>query len=218
MPRTGGPDRPTRFATDEAQAVPPRRAGSAAASSPSPDNVAEVRTPRAEPGAKGGVHFDVFLSYNSRDSAIVERIAERLKRSGLEPWLDKWAQTPGGEWQAELGRGFEASHACAVFVGPSDLGSWGLEELGREDGVALIVLLEGFQQLYQYRQNPITYDSTGGRLKHETFLFAPQAGSSAAGRGQEPFLAGAVGGPAAQMRTASVVHQAVAAQESWEVE
>jgi len=81
------------------------------------------------PGAKGGAHFDVFLSYNSRDREIVERIAERLKRSGLEPWLDKWSQTPGGEWQEELGRGIEASRACAVFVGPSDLGAWGLQEL-----------------------------------------------------------------------------------------
>jgi CHASE2 domain-containing sensor protein len=91
--------------------------------------VPEVRTAGAEPGARGGAQFDVFLSYNSRDREIVERIAERLKRSGLEPWLDKWAQTPGGEWQEELARGIEASRACAVFVGPSDLGAWGLQEL-----------------------------------------------------------------------------------------
>jgi hypothetical protein len=32
--------------------------------------------------------FDVFLSYNSRDRAVVERIAQRLKRAGIEPWLD----------------------------------------------------------------------------------------------------------------------------------
>jgi len=34
--------------------------------------------------------FDVFLSYNSRDQAVVEQIAQRLKRAGLEPWLDRW--------------------------------------------------------------------------------------------------------------------------------
>ena len=47
--------------------------------------------------------FDVFLSHNSRDKAV-ERIAERLSRAGLEPWLDKWALVPGGAWQDELGR------------------------------------------------------------------------------------------------------------------
>ncbi|MDX6666962.1 MAG: hypothetical protein QOK04_342, partial [Solirubrobacteraceae bacterium] len=74
-------------------------------------------------------HFDVFLSYNNRDGASVERIAQRLKRAGLEPWLDRWSLTPGGEWQRELGAGLDASVACAVFVGPHDLGAWELQEL-----------------------------------------------------------------------------------------
>lgn len=73
--------------------------------------------------------FDVFLSHNSRDRPVVERIALRLKRAGLEPWLDKWSLTPGGEWQRELGAGLDASAACAVFVGPQDLGAWELQEL-----------------------------------------------------------------------------------------
>lgn len=73
--------------------------------------------------------FDVFLSYNNRDEASVERIAQRLKRAGLEPWLDKWSLTPGGEWQRELGAGMDASLACAVFVGEHDLGAWELQEL-----------------------------------------------------------------------------------------
>jgi CHASE3 domain sensor protein len=73
--------------------------------------------------------FDVFLSHNRRDGAVVERIARRLKRAGLEPWLDKWSLTPGGEWQRELGAGLDASVACAVFVGPHELGAWELQEL-----------------------------------------------------------------------------------------
>ena len=73
--------------------------------------------------------FDVFLSYNSRDRPVVERIAQRLKRAGLEPWLDRWSLTPGGEWQRELGAGLDASVACAVFVGPHDLGAWELQEV-----------------------------------------------------------------------------------------
>lgn len=38
--------------------------------------------------------FDVFLSHNSRDKPVVERIAEKLKRAGLDPWFDKWCLTP----------------------------------------------------------------------------------------------------------------------------
>lgn len=41
---------------------------------------------------------------------------------------------------------------------------------------ALIVVLEGLQQLQQYQQNWITYRATCERLKHEKFLFAARAG------------------------------------------
>lgn len=75
------------------------------------------------------VHFDVYLSYNSRDRAVVERIAERLKRAGIEPWLDRWSLTPGGDWQHELGVGLDSCEACAVLVGPHDLGAWELQEV-----------------------------------------------------------------------------------------
>ena len=68
--------------------------------------------------------FAVFLSHNSREKPVVERIAEKLKREGLEPWLDKWCLTPAGDWQDELAAGLRASEACAVFIGPSGIGSW----------------------------------------------------------------------------------------------
>lgn len=43
-------------------------------------------------------------------------------------------------------------------------------------GGALIVVLEGLQQLQQYQQNWITYRATCERLKHEQFLFLAHAG------------------------------------------
>jgi WD40 repeat protein/energy-coupling factor transporter ATP-binding protein EcfA2 len=73
--------------------------------------------------------FDVFVSHNTRDRLIVERIAERLTKSGIRPWLDRWAMTPGGSWQYELGVGLESSSACAVFIGAHDLGDWELQEV-----------------------------------------------------------------------------------------
>jgi hypothetical protein len=84
---------------------------------------------RARPGA-----FDVFLSYNSRDRAQVLRLARQLKRARLEPWLDRWALTPGGEWQDEIIAGLRRSAACAVCIGPNDVGAWERVELS----VALI--------------------------------------------------------------------------------
>lgn len=71
--------------------------------------------------------FAVFLSHNSREKPTVERIAEKLKRAALKPWLDTWCLTPGGDWQDELAQGLRASGACAVFVGPQGIGNW--EEL-----------------------------------------------------------------------------------------
>ncbi|MGH8904604.1 MAG: TIR domain-containing protein, partial [Egibacteraceae bacterium] len=74
--------------------------------------------------------FDVFLSHNNADGAVVERIAERLQREGIKPWLDRWALTGGDAWQPGIVNGLRASKACAVFVGPHGLGDWAREELG----------------------------------------------------------------------------------------
>lgn len=73
--------------------------------------------------------FDVFLSHNSREKPVVERIATKLAAANLRPWLDTWCLTPGGNWQQELAAGLRASAACAVFVGPSDAGDWEREEM-----------------------------------------------------------------------------------------
>ncbi|MGH8907454.1 MAG: TIR domain-containing protein [Egibacteraceae bacterium] len=76
-----------------------------------------------------GVRFDVFLSYNRADEAVVEHVAERLREEGVQPWLDRWALTRGGRWQEEIVAGLGASGACAVFVGAHGLGDWTREEL-----------------------------------------------------------------------------------------
>ncbi len=84
---------------------------------------------RDEEAAAARSTFDVFLSHNSRDKHLVERLAEKLKRAGIEPWLDKWCLVPGAGWQEGLAEGLRASSSCAVFVGPSDLGAWAQQEV-----------------------------------------------------------------------------------------
>ncbi len=109
------------------------------------------------PVAASVASFDVFLSYSRTDAAAVERIAERLARAGLAPWLDRWCLTPGGRWQDELAQGLAASAACAVFIGASDVGDWGREELAvaldraaKQRGFRLfLVLLPGLPEPFE---------------------------------------------------------------------
>ncbi len=106
--------------------------------------------------------FSVFLSHNSREKPVVERIAAKLKREGLEPWLDKWCLTPAGDWQDELAVGLRASATCAVFVGPNGLGSWeDLEYKLATDRMAkdrafrvFLVLLPGLPEPFDTSQLP----------------------------------------------------------------
>jgi hypothetical protein len=69
-------------------------------------------------------------------------------------------------------------------------------------GGALIVALEGLQQLQQYQQNWTTYRSTAERLKHEKFLFLAHAGPYASAKNPEGLLAERVEGLVSQEHAA----------------
>lgn len=74
--------------------------------------------------------YDVFLSHRSEDKPMVERLAERLVEVGhLSPFLDRWHLIPGEPWQEGLETALNRSRCCAVFVGPSGVGSWENEEM-----------------------------------------------------------------------------------------
>ena len=79
----------------------------------------------------GGINqYDVFLSHNSTDKEAVENIAQRLRQEAkLQPFLDKWHLIPGEPWQEKLEKALDQSCTCAVFLGPSGLGSWENEEM-----------------------------------------------------------------------------------------
>jgi hypothetical protein len=69
-------------------------------------------------------------------------------------------------------------------------------------GGALIVVIEGVQQLMQYQQNWITYRATCERLKHEKFLFLAGAGPYANAEDREVLLAERVEGLVSQEHAA----------------
>ncbi len=74
--------------------------------------------------------YDVFLSHNGTDKALVEELARRLEdEAGLKSFLDKWHLVPGEPWQEALEEALEQSATCAVFLGATGLGPWENEEL-----------------------------------------------------------------------------------------
>jgi Protein of unknown function (DUF4231) len=59
---------------------------------------------------------------------------------------------------------------------------------------ALVVVLEGFQQLNQYQQNWSSFRSTAEALKHEKFLYLANAGPYANTRRDQALLADRIEG------------------------
>ena len=76
-----------------------------------------------------GFEYDVFLSHNSADKPVVERIAGLLESKGLKPFLDKWHLVPGDPWQEALEVALDSSNSVAVFLGPEGLSPWHHEEM-----------------------------------------------------------------------------------------
>ena len=72
--------------------------------------------------------YDVFLSHASPDKPAIETLARRLRKDGIEPFLDKWHLVPGEPWQEALEDALDDSRTCAVFVG-AKLEPWQNEEM-----------------------------------------------------------------------------------------
>jgi hypothetical protein len=74
-------------------------------------------------------------------------------------------------------------------------------------GGALIVVVEGLQQLQQYQQKWTTYRSTCERLKHDKYLYLAQAGPYTKAPRPEALLAERVEGLVSQEHAAWVSQQ-----------
>jgi hypothetical protein len=80
-------------------------------------------------------------------------------------------------------------------------------------GGALIVVLEGLQQLQQYQQNWTSYRATCERLKHERFLFAAHAGPYGTAPDPDALLAERVESLVSQEHAAWVSQQSEAGKK-----
>jgi hypothetical protein len=66
--------------------------------------------------------FDVFVSYNRNDQAVVRRIVAKLKRRNLRVWIDEEQLTPGDPYVSLIEKGIEQSGTIAVIVGEHGMG------------------------------------------------------------------------------------------------
>jgi hypothetical protein len=87
--------------------------------------------------------------------------------------------------------------AAAFSIDPEAMGAAG----------ALIVILEGLQQLQQYQQKWTTYRSTCERLKHDKYLYLAHAGPYTKAPRPEALLAERVEGLVSQEHAAWVSQQ-----------
>lgn len=95
--------------------------------------------------------YDAFLSYNSLDHAIVERVANELGTRQCRCFVDRWYLQPGRDWVEALERALSSSRSVAMFIGPHEMGrwqqrerAWALDRLaGATDFPVIPVLLPG---------------------------------------------------------------------------
>ena len=73
--------------------------------------------------------FQIFLSYNRRDIAEVERLAKALAERGVTPFKDDWYLSPGEHWPSALDRHLSHCGAVAVVIGANGLGPWQQREV-----------------------------------------------------------------------------------------
>lgn len=81
---------------------------------------------------------NVFLCHSSSDSAVVQKLAERLLREGVKPWYDKWEIRAGDSLTQKISAGIESCDAFVIVVSRASTESkWVKREL--HSAIALLV-------------------------------------------------------------------------------
>jgi hypothetical protein len=99
-----------------------------------PDDIVRSEAPIE---ADGHLHFDVFLSHNSKDKPAVRELGRALGHCGVKVWLDENELVPGENWQNGLVSGILRSIAVAVCIGQVGIGPWEDEEMQASLAIAV---------------------------------------------------------------------------------
>jgi len=89
--------------------------------------------------------WDVFVSYASEDQSFARRIAEGLRRAGLDVWFDEFALEAGDSLRRSIDKGLKESRYGVVILSPNFFRKeWPQRELdglaSREDGRSKILI------------------------------------------------------------------------------
>jgi TIR domain/Domain of unknown function (DUF4365)/Ras of Complex, Roc, domain of DAPkinase/WD domain, G-beta repeat len=75
--------------------------------------------------------YDVFLSYSSKDKAIVRDVAAWLRQDGLKVWFDEWVIKAGDSVPAKIEEGLKQSRVLVLCMSANAFGSdWSKLEAG----------------------------------------------------------------------------------------
>jgi hypothetical protein len=72
----------------------------------------------------------VFISHSYEDQSLVRRIAEGLRKNGLEVWLGETDLMPGENWAQKVSKALDDSQAMVVVITPNAMRSpWVHQEI-----------------------------------------------------------------------------------------
>ncbi|MDD5461925.1 MAG: toll/interleukin-1 receptor domain-containing protein [Methylococcales bacterium] len=65
----------------------------------------------------------VFLSYSRQDTAVVERVAEKIEQAGYPIWIDRSGIHGGEQWRNAIVDAIEAANVFIIFLSPNSVKS-----------------------------------------------------------------------------------------------
>ncbi|MCF2140510.1 MAG: toll/interleukin-1 receptor domain-containing protein [Candidatus Lokiarchaeota archaeon] len=65
--------------------------------------------------------MNVFISYSSRDRTFAERIANRLKKNGINTWFDHWALYTGDSINDKIETGLANANALLIVFSENSI-------------------------------------------------------------------------------------------------
>lgn len=106
------------------------------AGGPPPGSAVSTRMP--SPAGQPAAEYDVFVSYNRDDLAIVRQLVQLLRNAGIGVWYDQEIRQ-GDNWFSAIEERLGQGKSCIICYGPSEFSQW----QKREQDLALSYQFQG---------------------------------------------------------------------------